>query len=161
MMECELGQLSLETAQPSQDELEPFRLCEYWAQFSSSTSPLQAGDRILVMSGTLQGSSGLVVETMESTVHFSLSDDKTTVYEVQAQDVRKDFVPGDFVEVLEGPERGVTGFVVDANDVSIVIYSRTVTMLWASRDYTTHIEEEGREAGILVVKSGTALRSGL
>ena len=158
IMQCELAQLSLETAQPSQDELELFRLCEYWAQPSSSTSPLQAGDRILIRYGTLQGSSGFVVEANKSTVRFSLSDNKTAVCEVQAREVRKNFAPGDFVEVLEGPERGATGFVVDTNDVSIAIYSRTVTMLWASRDYIAHIEEEGCEAGILVVKSRTALR---
>jgi ribosomal protein L24 len=113
-------------------------------------SPLQMEDRILVMSGMLRGCSGNVIDVTDSSVRFSSIDDNL-VCEVQVREVRKHFIPGDFVEVLEGPERGAAGFVVEANDISLAVYIRVVTMLWRSKDDVTPIEQEGREVGILIV----------
>ena len=52
---------------------------------------------------------------------------------------------GDFVEVVDGPNLGAQGFVIDASSLAIVIYTRTVAVLYAKNTHTTSIEQEGHE----------------
>ena len=148
--------LSLETSHASPHELDPFRGCEYWTDAGHLLHPIRAGDRILVMAGPLQGCSGFVVEVNHdlATLRFR---DESSVREVRQREVRKHFVQGDFVQVVEGPNRGAQGFVVDSNDVAVAIYSRTMTVVYASNKLAVPIEQEGREVGIFLIVSSAPI----
>lgn len=137
--------LSPETSHASPDELDPFRGCEYWTDAGHLLRPIRAGDRILVMTGSLQGCSGNVVEVNETTLRFK--GEGGVVHEVRRAEVRKHFVRGDFVEVVEGPDQGARGFIVDSNDTAVVIYGRAITIVQASETMAVQHEQDGREVG--------------
>ena len=81
------ARLSLETTHATSDELNFFRSCEYWVEAQNLLNPIRAGDRILVMTGSLQGSSGFVLEVNELTLRFLPSGDVGSIHEVRRAEV--------------------------------------------------------------------------
>jgi ribosomal protein L24 len=85
------------------------------------------------------------------TTRFTSNDDASAVYEVRYTDIRKKFEPGDFIEVIDGPDLGTQGFVIDSDSVnaSLIIYSHTVSIVHTSKSDSTQIEQQGREVSTL------------
>jgi transcription elongation factor SPT5 len=144
------AQLSSTTILASSQELDFFRRSSYWARVKPFPCHSRVGDRVRVVAGTLQGISGFVVEVKDLTVRFTPNEDHDVVHEVLLTDIRKQFEPGDFVEIIEGLDRGAQGFVIDSDNInaSLIIYSRTVSIVHTSRRDVNQIEQQGREVSI-------------
>jgi ribosomal protein L24 len=143
-------QLSSTTILASSQELEFFHHSSYWARAKPFPCHSRVGDRVRVVAGTLQGISGFVMEVKELTVRFTPKEDHDVVHEVQLTDIRKQFEPGDFVEIIEGLDCGAQGFVINSDNInaSLIIYSWTVSIVHTSRRDVNQIEQQGREVSI-------------
>jgi ribosomal protein L24 len=95
----------------------------------------------------LKGISGVVFSVEDTTIQFipeseAIGPDPVPV---EKKEIRKQFLPGDFVEVVAGPHSGAQGFVVATTPLSVVIYRRSATIFWTSKESATSVENEGQE----------------
>lgn len=112
-----------------EDELDFFRQeIKLWTKVDTFISPIKVGDRVRVVSGALIGRVGNIVSMTGVTVKLGHADEpRAGTKDVLIKDVQKDFTLGDFVQIIHGHDRGISGFVVQLNHPTAVLYTRVVT----------------------------------
>ena len=125
----EIHELSNRSVNAAQHELDIF--CESRLECvveaaKSRIVKLRVSDKIRVVAGTYQGSSGRLTDIgKDHTVTFE-SDDLTGPQRVKAWEIRKRFGLGDFVQVVCGEYEGEEGFIIVMEEDHVVIYTSAV-----------------------------------
>jgi ribosomal protein L24 len=87
----------------------------------STPSPLSIDDRVAVVAGAGRGSSGRVESIGDDgVVTISVSGGERC--QVEMRHVRRDFRVCDVVEIIRGPKKGTTGFVVEVHTGGFVVF---------------------------------------
>ncbi|RDB22714.1 Transcription elongation factor SPT5 [Hypsizygus marmoreus] len=122
--------LTSEGVNASEDELNYFRVdADLWSAAEDFVTPVRSGDKVRIVSGELQGTLCRVVGFKEMMVCISTGDKSIGPQEVMRRAVHKVFDLGDFVQVVYGPNRGASGFIIGLEQGTALIYSR-VMVFW-------------------------------
>ena len=109
----------------------PSSILRYSEVLRTDQVQFRTGDRIKVVLGTFMGQVGriaLVNDHNTASVDLIVSDsndpEMTKRLDIHTTEIRKLFLPGDFVVALLGKHRGVQGFIVQMDDYRVSIYQR-------------------------------------
>lgn len=112
-----------------EEELDFFRQePDLWDRAKTFISPITFGDRVRVISGPFIGMIGNITDVMSKMANIVQVGPRQDVQEVLLSEIRKEFTLGDFVQVVRGSRRGVSGFVVHVSESTVIIYTRIVVI---------------------------------
>jgi len=143
-----LFELSNININPTLEEIYPFRGSQdrtvaAAAAALSSTLKLTVNDKVKIIVGELQGSTGRLAEIHDDgTVTIVADDEQIPPLNLLRWEICKLFSQGDFIRVLFGEHRGKEGFIVDLEGNSATIYYHIFLPGGGagSREYVAHRE---------------------
>jgi transcription elongation factor len=128
MLSVDLVELSTHNVHPTLEEVYLFRASQdrvvvNAAATLASTLKLRINDRVKVVVGELQGTSGCLTEIHgDGMVTIVADDEQVPPMKLLQWEICKSFIQGDFVRVLFGEHQGKEGFIVDLEGNSATIY---------------------------------------
>ena len=92
----------------------------------------RTGDRVKVVLGTFIGQVGRIAFVNDdntaavdlNVANPNLNDPVAKRLDIPTEEMRKFFLPGDFVVIMLGEHKGVQGFIVQMDEPSVAIYQR-------------------------------------
>lgn len=93
----------------------------------SRKKKFEKGDRVKIIKGDLNGITGKVIEHVDKVVHLypNVEGMSNNVLELFEDHLIKEFLPGEMVQVIGGPNIGKQGYVVKTEDDVAVIFSES------------------------------------
>lgn len=118
----------LKRCRPKANEVELFTMAGIDTLRETNRELLRTRDDVTVVKGALRGTNGRVISMKEDVVRIEVGckgDSNATVYEVDVDEVRRQFRQGDHVQVCIGIDSGRRGIVTDIGetDVTLVDFS--------------------------------------
>lgn len=93
----------------------------------SKRKKFEKGDRVKIIKGELNGITGKVIQHLEKIVQLypNVEEMSNEVLEIPEDYLIKEFLPGEMVQVISGPNIGKQGYVVKTEDDVAVIFSES------------------------------------